>query len=123
MRFFLDENFPKSASENLVALGHQVFDLRGTSREGCADQDIFAEAQDHSAIFLTTDRDFFHTIPHLFEHHAGVVVIALRQPNREGILAKLEWILNKLSPSEFSNRTIQLRDHTWIAVPPIDSNG
>lgn len=123
MRFFLDENFPKSATERLEALGHEVFDLRGISREGCNDQDIFAEAQDRNAIFLTTDRDFFHTIPHLFDHHAGVVVIALRQPNREGILAKLDWILNKLSPSDFLNRTIQLRDHTWIAVPPLDSNG
>jgi predicted nuclease of predicted toxin-antitoxin system len=82
MKFFLDENFPKAAAGMLESLGHVVFDLRGTDREGSRDADVFAEAQRLEALFLTTDRDFFHTIPHLFPVHAGVIVIALRQPNR-----------------------------------------
>jgi len=36
-------------------------------------------------VFLTTDRDFFHTIPHIHDKHAGIIVIALRQPNRSTI--------------------------------------
>ena len=58
MRFFLDENFPKAAAGILEGMGHEVFDLRGTDREGSEDEDIFAEAQQHGAVFLTTDRDF-----------------------------------------------------------------
>ena len=85
MKFFLDENFPKAAAGMLESLGHVVFDLRGTEREGSPDADVFAEAQRLEAVFLTTDRDFFHTIPHLFPLHAGVIVIALRQPNRAGL--------------------------------------
>lgn len=121
MRFFLDENFPKSAAGLLESLGHVVFDLRGTEREGSRDADIFHEAPQHKAIFLTTDRDFFHTIPHLFPHHAGVIVIALRQPNRAAILEKLSWILNRLRPEQFARRTIQLRDQTWTAIPALES--
>jgi len=120
MKFFLDENFPKSAAPWLSQFGHEVFDLRGTEGEGMPDHELFAQAQELKAIILTTDRDFFHTVPHLFEHHAGVLVVALRQPNRKNIMAKMEWSLKHFRPSEFTNRVIQLRDKTWSAVPPID---
>ncbi len=63
MKFFLDENFPKAAVGLLEGIGHVVFDLRGSGREGLPDPDVFAEAQLSAAVFLTTDRDFFHTIP------------------------------------------------------------
>lgn len=119
MKFFLDENFPKSASIALIDLDHEVFDLRGTSDEGISDEGIFAIAQNHDAIFLTTDRDFFHTIPHLHDTHFGIVVIALKKPNRAAILEKLFWILKRLKPEDFGSRVIQLRDSTWIAIPPI----
>jgi predicted nuclease of predicted toxin-antitoxin system len=120
MRFFLDENFPKSAANMLRQIGHDVNDLRGSGREGLADSQIFDEAQRSESIFLTTDRDFFHTIPHLYEKHHGVIVIALRQPNKKAILQKLSWILGRIKASDFANRTIQLRDNTWIAVPPLE---
>lgn len=120
MKFFLDENFPKAATSILEEMGHQVFDLRGTGREGAQDGEIFAEAQQQEAIFLTTDRDFFHTIPHLHTEHCGVIVIALRQPNRRAILEKLSWVLKRLAQGDFANRTIQLRDRTWIALPPLN---
>lgn len=120
MRLFLDENFPKAARAMLEGLGHETLDLRGTSEEGLSDREIFLKAQHHGAVFLTTDRDFFHTIPHLYEKHSGIVVIALRQPSRQAILEKLSWILHRLQPHEFVNRTIQLRDRTWIAVPSLE---
>jgi len=123
MRFFLDENFPKSATTWLSGFGHEVFDIRGSEREGMTDNELFSQAQDVGAIILTTDRDFFHTVPHLFEHHAGVLVIALRQPNRKNIMGKLAWAMDHFRPSEFANRVIQLRDKTWIAVPPLNKVG
>jgi predicted nuclease of predicted toxin-antitoxin system len=104
----------------LRQIGHEVTDLRGSGREGLGDSQIFDEAQQNESIFLTTDRDFFHTIPHLYENHHGVIVIALRQPNREAILQKLSWILGYIKASDFANRTIQLRDNTWIAIPPLE---
>ena len=91
MKFLLDENFPKAAILLLESCGHQAEDIRGTKKEGAEDSVIFQLAQDLNAVFLTTDKDFFHTVPHLFEEHHGVVVIILRQPNRENILSKLDW--------------------------------
>lgn len=120
MRFFLDENFPKSAAELLAELGHESFDPRGTPQEGLPDPNIFEEAQAREALFLTTDRDFFHTIPHLYRSHCGILVVALRQPSRAAILEKLGWALRQFNPEELVNRTILLRDNTWIAVPPFE---
>ena len=110
MRFFLDENFPKKAASYLEAQGHEVFDVRGTQNEGISDRDIFALARNESAIFLTSDKDFYHTI-HLTEKpHNGIIVIALRQPNTQAILEKLHWVLKNPERFGFENECILLTD-------------
>lgn len=119
MNFLLDENFPKSAADFLQEAGHCSFKLLELAEQGTVDRGVFELAQQKQAVLLTTDRDFFHTIPWLFAEHHGVVVVALKQPNRAGILAKLKWILEKLPPRDFRNRVFQLRDHSWIALPPL----
>ena len=119
MNFLLDENFPKAAASVLLDAGHCVFDVRGTIEEGMDDPSLFAKAQHLNAVLLTTDRDFFHTIPHLFDSHAGVVVIALRQPNRAAILTRLEWLLSHVHSGDFASRVFQLRDKSFIAYPSL----
>jgi len=114
MKFFLDENIPKSVSEFLTRHHHEALDIRGTSDEGADDRRIFDLAQKKKAIFLTTDRDFFHTVPHLYKHHFGVVVIALRQPNRHNIQSKVEWFLEHFGDTDLENRVFQLRDRTYV---------
>ncbi|MDA0839530.1 MAG: DUF5615 family PIN-like protein [Planctomycetota bacterium] len=120
MKFFLDENFPKPAHTLLSERGHEVFDIRGTPEEGMDDTEIFERALDNGAAFLTTDGDFFHTVPHQYPRHKGVVVITLRQPNRESILQKLEWFLDHFSAEELDGRVFRLKDRTVVAHPPID---
>jgi predicted nuclease of predicted toxin-antitoxin system len=101
----------------LISLKHEVWDIRGTKDEGVDDKVIFDMAQKRQAIFLTTDRDFYHTVPHLYDHHFGVVVIALRQPNRQNILSRLEWFLLHFQNNSFENKIIQLRGRTYIVYP------
>ncbi len=120
MKFFLDENFPKTAQFLLAELGHETLDVRGTAKEGASDGDLFLLAQNSQAVFLTTDRDFFHSIPHLHPLHAGIVVIALRQPNRKNILTKLSWLLNHVRTDQFAGRVFFLRDVNCVVHPPID---
>jgi predicted nuclease of predicted toxin-antitoxin system len=103
----------------LASAGHEVTDFRGSLEEGMDDSLVFQKAQGLGAILLTTDRDFFHTIPLLYPEHAGVVVVALRQPNRAGIISRLEWLLSHVPESAFKNRAFQLRDKTWLAFPPV----
>ena len=120
MKFLLDENFPKAACSFLAARGHSVLDVRDSSQRGVDDAMLFEWAQAEGAVFLTTDRDFFHTIPHVYDAHCGVVVIALRQPNRTNILSRMEWFLDHFGAEEIRNRAVQLRDRTYITIPPIE---
>ena len=70
-------------------------------------------AQNESAIFLTTDKDFFHTIPHLFEEHFGIIVITLRQPNRKKITEKLFFALTHFELPFFNSKVLLLRDNDF----------
>lgn len=120
MRFFLDENFPKTAKPILQSYGHEVIDIRGTEHEGSDDVDIFTLVQEARAVFLTTDADFYHTIPHLFTKHDGIVVITLHQPNRQNILNRLVWFLENFTESSISGHVFRLRDRTYRVYPALD---
>jgi hypothetical protein len=119
MKFFLDENFPKAAVGLLRERGHECADIRGTNQEGSEDTTIFRIAQRQAAVFLTTDRDFFHTVPHIEYVHHGVVVFALRQPDRKSILKRLEWFLDNFGDTDLKNRVFELRDRTYVVFPSL----
>ena len=119
MRFFLDENFPKAAISLLERAGHQCFDPRGTPLEGVEDDVLLEEASRTRSVFLTTDRDFYHTLQHRFSDHAGIVVIALKKPNRQALIDRLTWLLKNIDETELPGRAFQLRDRTWVARPPL----
>jgi predicted nuclease of predicted toxin-antitoxin system len=119
MRFFLDENFPKSAAKVLEDLGHECDDPRGTDLEGSDDSVLVEEARRLGAIILTTDRDFFHTLRHQYPDHSGVVVVALKQPNRAAIIKRLKWLLENIPEEQLAERAFQLRDNTWAVQPPL----
>jgi predicted nuclease of predicted toxin-antitoxin system len=114
MKFFLDENFPKSSEVILNEFGHKVFDIRGTSREGLSDLEIFKLAQEKKAVFLTTDKDFFHTIPFQFEEHSGVIIIALSQPSGHVINSKLKWFLDNFDFNYIKSKVILLKDNSYL---------
>ncbi len=117
MNFFLDENFPRSVTTLLEGKGFKVFDIRATEYEGANDKLIFKLAQKEQAILLTTDRDFFHTIPSLFDEHYGVIVIALRQPNRRSITEKLTYALTHFDMHKMRSKTLLLRDNSYHIYP------
>ena len=123
MKFLLDENFPKAAVELLAHHGHECYDLSATDLEGADDVAIVQEAQQLRAIILSTDRDFYHTLRHQLSEHCGVVVVALKQPNRVAILARLEWLLENVPEEALAGRAFQLRDKTWVAQPPLETTG
>lgn len=111
MLFFLDENFPKKAVSFLNEKGHETLDIRGTPQEGLADSLIFTIAQEKGAVFLTTDRDFFHTVPFLYNEHHGIVVIALSQPNTKNILEKLDIALSHVGNLDIRSHCLLLTDN------------
>ena len=112
MKFLLDENFPRSATEVIREAGHDPLFLEEYCELGASDEVVFDVAQSQQAIILTSDRDFYHTVPLLHPMHCGIVVISLRQPNRQAILERLNWFFSHVE-LPIDNQVYSLRDHTF----------
>jgi predicted nuclease of predicted toxin-antitoxin system len=110
VKFFLDENFPRKAARLLEDQGFDVFDIRGTELEGADDKTLFERAQQEEAIFLTTDKDFYHSVPFLYKSHHGIIVIALSQPDSPRILEKLEAALDLIKYTPINSKCLLLKD-------------
>lgn len=112
MKFLLDENFPISAASVITGAGHEVIPFADVCSYGDTDEQVFQRAQELDAILLTSDRDFYHTVPLLHPNHHGIVVLSLRQPNRRAIGDRLAWFFaNVRLPIE--NKAYSLRDCTY----------
>ena len=112
MRFLFDENFPCSIAAVLRDCGHEAISFADACECGASDEVVFAAAQSLGAVLLTSDRDFYHTVPLTHPEHYGIVVVALRQPSRAAIAARLRWFLsNNMEP--LVNRVVILRDYSY----------
>ncbi len=103
MKFFPDENFPRTALTFLESAGHSATHALQHFPPGTADETLFAHAQERQAVFVSTDKDFFHTVPLAFERHCGAIVITLRKPNRADLLRRLADALAQLADRELKN--------------------
>jgi predicted nuclease of predicted toxin-antitoxin system len=113
MNFFLDENFPRPAIIQLQNAGHTAVHALESFPPGTGDELLFAHAQQEKAVFPTTDKNFFHTVPLAFERHGGAIVIALRRPNRNELLRRLADALAALGERTLDN-TVWLVTDTHI---------
>ena len=112
MKFLLDENFPRSAAKLIKSCGHEAVLFEAVCDYGDDDDAVFAAAQRIGATILTSDRDFYHTMPLIHPLHAGIVVVALRQPNRAAIHARLKWFIENVE-GPLTNRVFVLRDFSY----------
>ena len=62
---------------------------------------------------MTTDRDFFHTVLFTYDHHFGIIVISLQQPNRYNILEKVKWVVENFNLEELDSKVILLKDNHY----------
>lgn len=113
MNFFLDENFPRPALARLQAAGNSAVHALEIFPPGTADTALFDHAQQHAAVFVTTDKDFFHTVPLAFAAHHGALVFTLRRPNRAELLRRLSDALTLLGDRSLRN-TVWLITDTHI---------
>jgi predicted nuclease of predicted toxin-antitoxin system len=109
MTFFLDENFPRPALAQLQSARHQASHALDKFPPGTPDDRHIAHAQELGAIFVTTDKDFFHTIPLAFGEHEGAIVITLHKPNRADLLRRLSDALALLGARG-------LNDTVWLVT-------
>jgi hypothetical protein len=94
MLFFLDENFPLLAIDFLTKHSHEAVRCLDYFPQGTPDDVLFDKAENLRATFLSTDKDFFHTVPLTRPNRAiAVVAFTLSQPSRSKILERLQAFL------------------------------
>jgi predicted nuclease of predicted toxin-antitoxin system len=121
MKFFLDENFPRSALLSLRSVGHIAVHTLEIFPPGTADDLLFTHAQQEQAVFITTDKDFYHTVPLAFARHHGAIVITLRRPNRDELLRRLTDALQALGVRTLENTVWLITDtRIYSRQQPID---
>jgi predicted nuclease of predicted toxin-antitoxin system len=109
MRVLVDENIPRMTVEGLRSLGHDVKDIRGASDQGAADADLWRLALAERRALVTTDKGFteYRSTPHY-----GILIVRLRQPNRQKIHNSVMHVFERFSEEEWPNLLVVVRDTT-----------
>jgi predicted nuclease of predicted toxin-antitoxin system len=107
MRILVDENIPRMTVDALRALGHDVKDVRGTPCQGVSDPDLWALAMAESRALITTDKGFteYRSAP-----HHGILIVRLRQPNRQKIHQSVMPAINRFPETEWPDLLVVVRD-------------
>lgn len=109
MRIFVDENIPQITVIELKKMGHDVRDIRGTEIEGSLDSELWEMSQKEKRLFITTDKGF---TQHRESDHNGVLIICLRQPNRNKIHKRVMLAFKHFSKSNWQGKIVIMRDKT-----------
>lgn len=107
MRILVDENIPRATVAELIALGHDVFDVRGTDLQGIQDDELWELAQSEQRLLITSDKEFS---SHRTEDHFGILVVRLRQPNRQSIHERVLAVMRSLPERDWPGSLVVVRD-------------
>lgn len=107
MRIFVDENVPLITIGALREMGHDVLDIRGTTKEGMADDALWDMVQQEGRLLVTTDRGF---TQHRWEYHHGILIVRLRQPNRRKIHRRVMQAMTRFGPEQWPGLLVVMRD-------------
>lgn len=107
MRIFVDENIPMMTVQALRDNGHDVLDIRGTPDEGMEDVFLWNLVKSEERLLITTDKGF---AQYRNEPHYGILIIRLRQPNRQKIHQRIMYAINHYKTEDWHGLMVVMRD-------------
>ncbi len=107
MKVLVDENVPLMTVAALRDLGHDVLDIRGTPEQGIDDSALWQIAQRQRRLLVTTDKGF---AQRRHEPHHGVVIVRLRQPNRDRIHRRVMDAISLVPEDDWDSLLVTMRD-------------
>ena len=107
MKIFVDENIPLMTVRVLREMGHDVRDIRGTAKQGITDDALWEIAQQEGRLLITTDKGF---TQHREELHHGILIVRLRQPNRQKIHQRVMQAMTQFAEEEWRDLLVVMRD-------------
>jgi predicted nuclease of predicted toxin-antitoxin system len=84
-------------------------DIRGTSRSGLADPDLWELAMSQGRLLITTDKGF---TQYRAASHNGILIVRLRQPNRHKIHQAVMQAIDSFAQAEWPGLLVVVRDRT-----------
>ena len=118
MKILVDENIPLISVRVLRELGHDVLDIRGTSNQGMSDEALWELTQQEGRLLITTDVGFSQ---HRFEPHAGILIVSLKQPNRDKIHQRIIIAMAQFREEQWVGIVVTMKDVVQSVWPA--SNG
>ena len=109
MDILADENIPLITVAGLRELGHDVKDIRGTVEQGLPDSELWALALAEERMLITTDKGF---TERRYARHAGILVVRLRQPNRQKIHNAVLLAMGRFAERQWPGLLVVMRDQT-----------
>lgn len=107
MKILVDENIPATTVAELREQGHDVLDIRGSSDQGVADQQLWGKAVQEQRLLITTDKGF---AEHREELHYGLLIIRLKQPSRVKIHQRVLQALRHYAANQWPGLVVVMRD-------------
>jgi len=107
MKIFVDENVPLITIGALREMGHDVLDIRGTTKEGMADDALWNMVQQEERLLVTPDKGFAR---HRGEYHHGILIVRLRPPNRRKIHQRVMKAMADIKPQQWPGLLVVMRD-------------
>ncbi len=93
MKIKLDENLPESIIAVLATKGHDVDSARLEGLSGKPDLTVWESAQGAGRFLITQDLDFSDMRRFQPGTHAGLLLLRLRHPSRQRLLARVQILL------------------------------
>ena len=107
MKIFVDENIPLMTVRVLREMGHDVRDIRCTAKMGMTDDALWEIAQQEGRLLITTDKGF---TQHREELHHGILIVRLRQPNRQKIHQRVMQAMTQFAKEDWRDLLVVMRD-------------
>ena len=115
MKIAVDENIPRMTVRELRDAGHDVLDVRGTDDEGIGDDVLWSLAQRQGRMLVTTDKGFSQ---YRSEPHRGILIVRLRQPNRQRIHRRVIAGVNRFREEQWAGTLLVVRDNVQSCWRP-----
>ena len=106
MKFLMDENMPREASDLLRDLGYDVESIKGMNLRGTKNSDIYRLTKDENRILLTLDLDFANILNYPTKGHPGIIILRVKIQNPPSIVAALRRFMRQVTPNQLRRNLV-----------------
>ena len=121
MRIKLDENLPASLAAALRILRHDVHTVAEEGLNGETDQHIWDVAQREERFLVTQDLDFSDVRRFLPGTHHGILLVRLREPDRQSLVVRVQKIFQREDVSKWTCCFVVATEHKIRVLRPRSS--